>query len=355
MNPDMSTAAVLARYKTLFIHFSSPLGHNNSRIGLFYEGWEWKSTPGARIVLSGAKRTADRQAAIKTILTKLSKDNLGALAAVVSWNVVTSLAPILVGLLAISGVVLKGNPSAQLSVISHLSRALQGVLSPAEIKNLVATSTKHSGLLGIVGFVGILWGGANVGGAISTVFQAIFEVKGRNFIVEKLIDIVMIFVFAALMIIIIVGTTAGAVVKQLFSSFPLGGFTTFIIGTAVSLIAAFLLFASIYAVFPHVERRFKFANLWKGALAAAIVFEILTYIFPLYARFAHFKSHGALLGAIALLMAWVYFFAITLLLGAEVVAFGAIDEAKSQHEAVGPDPDGSVPGHTVLRDEPEHG
>lgn len=286
-------------------------------------------------------------------MKKLGKDNLGALAAIVSWNVVTSLVPILVGLLAISGFVLRSDPSAQQSVVSHLSQALQGVLSPTEIKNLVATSTKHTGLLGIVGFVGILWGGANVGGAISTVFQAVFEVKGRNFIVEKLIDIVMIFVFAVLMIIIIIGTTAGAVIKQLFTGFPLGSVATFVIGTVVSVIAAFLLFASIYAVFPHVERRFKFANLWKGALTAAIVFEILTYIFPLYARFAHFKSHGALLGAIALLMAWVYFFAITLLIGAEVVAFGAIGEAKSQGEAVGPAPDESVPGHTVLRDHAE--
>ena len=291
---------------------------------------------------------------MKTIFRKLSKDNIGVLASIVSWNVLASLVPILVGLIAISGFVLRGNPSAQQSVISHLGQALQGVLSSAELKNLVTASTRHTGLLGIIGFVGILWGGASVGGAISTVFQAVFEVKGRNFFVEKLIDIGMIFVFTALMIIIIVGTTAGAVVKRLFTSFALSGIATFAIGTAISLVAAFLLFASIYAVFPHVERRFKFGNVWKGALVAAILFEILTYIFPLYAHFAHFKSHGALLGAIALLMAWIYFFSITLLIGAEIVAFGAIGEAKSKGAAVGPEPEGSVPGHTVLRDQAEH-
>jgi len=292
---------------------------------------------------------------MKTVLNKLSKDNIGSLAAIVSWNVLTSVVPILVGLLAISGFILRGNPSAQQSVITHLSSAMQGVLKPAEIKNLVAASTQHSGILGIIGFVGILWGGANVGGAISTVFQAVFEVKGRSFIIEKLIDVVMIFVLAIFMIIIIVGTTAGSVVQQLFSSFPLSGITTFIIGTAISLLAAFLLFASIYAVFPHVKERLKFANLWKGALTAAIIFEILTYIFPLYARFAHFGSHGAFLGAIALLAAWIYFFAITLLIGAEVVAFSAIREANAKGEEVGPAPDESVPGHTVLRSQWDQG
>jgi membrane protein len=267
--------------------------------------------------------------------------------------VLTSLVPILVGLIAISGFFLRNNPSAQQSVISHLSLALQGVLSRTDLKNLVNAMTRHTGLLGIIGFAGVLWGGASVGGAISTVFQAIFEVKGRNFIVEKLIDIGMIFVFTALMVIIVLGTTAGALVKRLFTSFALPGIATFVIGTAISMAAAFLLFASIYAVFPNVKIRFKFGRIWKGTLTAAVLFEILTYIFPLYAHFAHFSSHGALLGAVALLMAWVYFFAITMLIGAEVVAIGAIGEAESRGEEVGPEPEESVPQHTVLRERQE--
>ncbi|MGH2448048.1 MAG: YihY/virulence factor BrkB family protein [Chloroflexota bacterium] len=292
---------------------------------------------------------------MKRILKKLSKDNIGALAAIVSWNVVTSLVPILVGLTAISGFILRGNPSAQQAVISHLSLALKGVLSPTDIRNLVSASTKHSGLFGIIGFLGVLWGGANIGGAISTVFQAVFEVKGRNFIVEKLIDIGMIFVFGILMIVVIVGTSAGALVNHLFTSFPLPGIATFIIGTAISLLAAFLLFASIYAVFPNVKNRFKLANFWKGALVAAILFEILTYIWPLYAHFAHFKSHGALLGAVALLMAWIYFFSMTLLAGSEVVAIQAIDKAQAEAASVGPEPQETVPQHSVLRDQPQQG
>ncbi len=289
------------------------------------------------------------------IFKKLSKDNIGVLASIVAWNVLSSMVPILVGLIAISGFFLRSNPSAQQSVITHLSKALQGVLSQTDLKNLVSAMTQHTGLLGIIGFVGVLWGGSSVGGAISTVFQAIFEVKGRNFFVEKLIDIGMIFVFTVLLVVIILGTTAGALVKQLFTSFALPGVATFVIGTVISLVAAFLLFASIYAVFPNVETRFKSRRVWKGALTAAVLFEILSYIFPLYARFAHFSSHGALLGAIALLMAWVYFFSITMLIGAEVVAIGTIGEAESKGEAVGPEPEESVPQHTVLRGQREQG
>lgn len=288
---------------------------------------------------------------MKTIFQKIMKDNLGTLAAIVSWSVLTSIVPITVGLIAISGFFLKSNPSAQQSVISHLSQALQGVLTPKDLTNLVQATMQHSGLLGLVGLVGVLWGGSSVGGAISTVFQAVFEVRGRSFIIEKLIDIGMIFVFTILMVVIIAGTTAGSIVKKLFSGFALPGVATFAIGTAISLIAAFLLFSTIYAVFPNVESRFKLANVWKGALAASILFEALSFIFPLYVRFAHFQKDGAILGALVLLMAWVYFFSITMLVGAEVVAINALGEANKDDASVGPAPDGGVPQHEVLRDD----
>jgi hypothetical protein len=40
-----------------------------------------------------------------------------------------------------------------------------------------------------------------------------------------------------------------------------------------------------------------------------------------------------------------------LMIGAEFVAFGAIQEAKHKDESVGPHPEDSVPQHEVLREE----
>jgi uncharacterized BrkB/YihY/UPF0761 family membrane protein len=277
------------------------------------------------------------------------KDNLGMLAAVVSWSVLTSVVPIMLGLLAISGFLLAGNPSAQTSVISHLSAALQGALTTKDIQEIVKASAQHAGLLGIVGFLSILWGGANVGGAISTAFQAIFEVNGRNFIVEKLIDMGMIFVFAILMVIIIAATSAAAIVSRLFSGVPIPGGATFVIGVVIGVIAAFLLFSAIYLVFPNTEPPFRFQNVWKGALVSAILFEILSFIWPIYAHFAHFSRYGAVLFPILLLTAWIYFFSMILMVGAEVVAFASIRETNRQGQPIGPAPTESVPQHDVLR------
>jgi len=287
---------------------------------------------------------------LKMLWNKISKDNLGTLAAIVAWNTLTSLVPIVIGLVAISGFILRGNPSLQHSVETHLSSALRGVLTPADLNRMVKTTVKHSGLLGIIGFIGILWGGSNIGGAISTVFQAIFETGGRNFIKEKLLDVGMIIVMTILMIVIVLGTTAGALIHSIASNFPLSGVTTFVIGIAVSTLAGFLLFATIYMVFPNVKPRLKLSNVWRGGLAAAILFELLSFIWPLYAKFAHFNRYGAVLFPILVLTAWIYFFSFILVIGAEFVAIPALEEANREQVPVGPEPQSIVPQHEVLRE-----
>jgi membrane protein len=286
---------------------------------------------------------------LKMLWKKISKDNLGVLAAIVAWNTLSSLVPIVIGLIAISGYVLRGNASTQRSIVTHLSAALKGVLSPADLNHMVHTTVNHPGLLGIIGLVGVLWGGSNVGGAISTVFQAVFETGGRNFIKEKLIDIGMIIVMTILLIVIVIGTTAGSFINRLVSNFPLSGATTFVIGVAISIIAGFILFSAIYLAFPNVKPRLKFSNVWRGALVAAVLFEVLSFVWPLYAKFAHFNRYGAVLFPILVLTAWIYFFSVILVIGAEFVAIPALEEANREDTPIGPEPQAITPQHKVLR------
>lgn len=270
------------------------------------------------------------------------KDNVGFLASAVAWTLLTSLVPVIVGLLAITSFFLQSR-GAQEAVVSHLRMALLNVFREQDLRAMVQVTTRHRGLLGIIGFFGILWGASNVGGAISTVFQPIFQVKGRDILKEKVIDVVMIFVFTVLMVIIVAATFAVALLNRLFSNFPLPGIAQFLLGTAISLLAAFLLFSVIYVVFPNTEPRFKLRNVWPGAAIAAVLFQALTYIWPIYAHFSRFKSYGALIGPILVLTAWIYFFSMVLLIGAEFVAFDALRESRAEHQPIGPAPDGTVP------------
>jgi YihY family inner membrane protein len=303
-------------------------------------------------ILGPYHRFMERHPKLKAFIIKLGKDNVGMLAGNLSWNLLTSLVPLIVGLVAITGAVMH-DPATRKSVVDHIAAATQG-FSRQDIDAILKGSGQHAGLLGIIGFLGVLWGGSNVGGAISTVFQAIFEVRGRPFVKEKLIDIGMIFIFAALMIVIILGSTASALVSGLIARVPVPGVAQ-AVGILVDLLAAFLLFAAIYLVFPNIRPPFRFGNVWKGALVASVLFTILSQVWGIYADFQHFSKYGQVVSVLLILIAWIYFFSVILVMGAEVVAFGALEEARKEGRSVGPEPQESVPQHDVLRKDPALG
>jgi membrane protein len=292
------------------------------------------------------KRFFDAHPRLKAFIGKVSKDNIGMLASVVSWALLTSIVPIVVGLLGISGLILR-SPDLHRSVVDHLHLALAGALSRGDIEGLVRVTIQHSGLFAVIGFLGVLWGGANVGGAISTVFQPIFQVGGRSFVKEKAIDVAMIFVLTLMMLIIVGATTASAMLDRLVAA-HLPGIVSIGLGLAVSLLAAFLLFLVIYIVFPNVQPRYRMANVWRGTAISAVLFQILSLIFPVYAAFSHFTKYGAILGALLVLTAWIYFFSLILVVGAQVIAFATIRDAEREGEPVGTMPDGTVPQRTDV-------
>jgi uncharacterized BrkB/YihY/UPF0761 family membrane protein len=209
--------------------------------------------------------------------------------------------------------------------------------------SLLTRTTSHAGLFGVIAFLGIMWGGSNVGGSISTVFQPLFQVRGRSFIEEKVIDVAMIFVLAALMIAILLAGAATALLDRLTSHYAASDVGTFALGTLVSLLASFLLFAIILIVFPNTHPRFTLRHVWPGAAISAVAFTLLTYVFPLYEKLANFGKDGALIAGILILTAWIYFFSLILLLGAEIVSFRALRDAQRAGEKIGPSPDGTVP------------
>ena len=79
-------------------------------------------------------------------IRKVMQDNITFLASAVAWTLLTSVVPIIVGLVAISSLLLR-DPASQRAVVDHLSSGLQGTLQPQDINRLVATSIQHRGVL----------------------------------------------------------------------------------------------------------------------------------------------------------------------------------------------------------------
>jgi membrane protein len=153
----------------------------------------------------------------------------------------------------------------------------------------------------------------------------------------------MIFVFTVLLIVVVLSSTGMAMLNKVVTDSPFPAVDQVILGVGIGLVAAFALFFTIYSVFPNTDAQFKLPHVWKGAAASAVLFEILSFIFPLYIAIARFSRYGAVLAAILVLTAWIYFLALILIVGAELVAFGTIKKAHREGVPAGPRPDGTVP------------
>ena len=284
-----------------------------------------------RYLTRRVKRILDNHPSLRLFFQNVAKDNIGVLAGFVSWSVLTSIIPLTVGVVAISGLFVQ-SPSAQADVVRHLSQLFQGAVSTQEIDTAVKALSRHTGLLGIAGVIGVLWGASNIGGSFATAFQVIFATRPRPFIREKLLDIGMLFVFTGLMVVILFGTTAAAFLDKLASTLPLPAPAQVVIVTGISFVSAFLLFAAVYSVFPNIEAGYKLKNVWLGALLAAVLFQLVTTIWPLYVRLSHASRFGSVLFSLIVLTAWIYCFSFILILGAEVIAVASMREMRAMHE-----------------------
>lgn len=271
------------------------------------------------------KGVLDNHPTLRLFFRNVAKDKIGMLAGFVSWSVLTSLIPLTVGVVAIFSLFVQ-SPKSQADLVRQLSRLFQGAVSTQDIDTAVKALSHNSGFLGIVGALGILWGASNIGGSFATAFQVIFATRPRPFIREKLLDVGMLFVFTGLMAVILFGTTASAFLDRLASALPFPAVAQVVIVTGISLTSAFLLFSAIYSVFPNIEAGYKLRNVWLGALLAAILFQIVTTVWPLYVRLSHASRYGAALFSLIVLTAWIYSFSLILILGAEVIAAMSMSE-----------------------------
>jgi uncharacterized BrkB/YihY/UPF0761 family membrane protein len=71
----------------------------------------------------------------------------------------------------------------------------------------------------------------------------------------------------------------------------------------------------IYRVVPN--RTFQLSEVWRGALLAGILMEIITLALPFYAKLVHgFNSYGATFALFFLLATWLFFLSQFILVGA---------------------------------------
>jgi membrane protein len=255
---------------------------------------------------------------------KLNNDWVFNLSGLLAYNLLMSIFPILLVLLAIAGFVLGHlSPDANDRMIGSISAAIPG--GARVVRAVTHQLAQSAGLLLIVGLLGALFTGSRLFISMENCFAVVFRLRSRDPLRQNLMALGMLLLFTVLAPVITLASVVPAAILRALGSAghsAAWGFLTQLLGLLVSLLMAAILFAAIYLVVPN--RPVRWREIWRGTLVAAVLLALYEALFPLYESYVlHPANYGAVAGYAVVILVYFYYFALILLLGAEVNSWAA--------------------------------
>lgn len=274
-------------------------------------------------------------------------------ATIIAWNLFFAFFPMVILAITVVGLVLQ-DPGTRSTVEQQVLAAFPSCHAPAsggatcQIITALDDFRRSAGIFAIVGILGLIWSGAGLFSAMENGLNSLYPCKSRGFIAQKLMSIGMVVIFTVMTVPLV----ASGSVLSLLQSIP--GVPDFLRSSVVSLLLqlgagivdASLLFAVIYYVVPHRKQHVR--DILPGAIAAGVLFEALTLVFPLYFRLVtHSPQWGQTFGFIFVLLFYFFVIGQIIMIGG---AFNAeIGQGREEFEAPGLEA-GGLGGEGLTRD-----
>lgn len=248
-------------------------------------------------------------------------DNALSHGAAIAFYATTSLAPILLIVVAIAGMAF-GHEAAQLA----LSAQIAGLMGPHSAELLQATienaSQKEAGTLAsILGLVTLFVAASGVFGEMQLALNEIWKVKPSGATISRMVRarIASLGLVAALGFLLLVSLVVSAAISALGevinADLPFGTVILSAINGIVSFALITLLFAAIYKVLP--DRSLQWRDVGIGAAVTGFLFTIGKSLIGWYIGTSAISSSYGAAGALLVVLLWVYYSAEIFLLGAE--------------------------------------
>jgi membrane protein len=259
---------------------------------------------------------------VREVYDQWRKDNALSHGAALAYYTLFSMAPLLMLIIAIAGLVL-GRAAAQGQLVEHI----QGVVGPAgarTVEGMIANvSTPRSGIIAsAVSLLTMLLGASGVFGQLRTSLNQIWEVSltagggvGRM-VRQRLGAFAIIIGIGGLLLASLVLTAALAAVHHLLAQhLPLLGELLPPLNFLLSLLLTATLFAMIYKLLPDAKMDWR--DVWLGAGATAVLFTIGKTLIGIYLGHTGATSVYGAAGSLVLVLLWVYYCAQIFFIGAE--------------------------------------
>ena len=250
-------------------------------------------------------------------------DYAPSMGAALSYYTLFSLAPLLIIVIAVAGMVF-GQEAAQGEIVAQL-RGLMGEEGAVAVEGLLKAAREPAeGIVAtIVGFGVLLLGATAIFGELQSALDRIWRVPARKktsgiwrMLRTRLLSFGLVLGLGFLLIVSLVVSAALAALDKWWGGWFEGWDVVLeVVNFLVSFGIFTLLFAMIYKLMPRAKISWR--DVWTGAAATALLFTIGKALIGLYLGQSSMASGFGAAGSIVVLLAWVYYSAQIFLFGAE--------------------------------------
>jgi membrane protein len=254
--------------------------------------------------------------------------------AAIAFYTVTSLAPVLLIVIAIAGLVF-GRDAAQNAISAQFS-GLMGRQTAEVLQSAVASAAgKSSSIIAtIIGVVTLVATASGVFGEMQAALNSIWKTKPQATTVSRLIRAraIGLGLVAALGFLLIVSLVISAGLtafgRYLDTALPTGKLILPILNFVVSFVLLGLLFGAIYKILP--DRSLQWKDVVIGAVVTSVLFNIGKSLIGWYIGSSAIASSYGAAGGLIVLLLWVYYSVQIFLLGAEFTKIYANRQGSKQ-------------------------
>ena len=259
-----------------------------------------------------------------TTFNEWLEDKAPQLGAALAYYTVFSLAPLILVLLAIIGIIFRNDPDGAWERITSQMSSFMDPSGVQVVQDIAKTASKPSASVWatVIGVALALFGASGVFGQLQDALNTIWGVKAKpgaailDYIRIRFLSFAMV---AGVCFLLLVTLTVEALLKgfsdYLETALPGGALAAFAIYLVIDLGLVIVLFAMMFRHLPDVEVRWR--DVWVGAAMTALLFLAGKWALGLYlGSGAAGSAYGAASSLVTLLL-WIYYSSQILLFGAE--------------------------------------
>ena len=251
-----------------------------------------------------------------------SRDNASQLGAALAFYTIFSMAPILIIIVAIVGLVL-GKESVHIYILAELTKVLGQDNAHYIMSTIQRGYQAGSGLKATVIAISLMLVGATtictmLKNALNTIWGVESSPSGiLHYLKDRAMSLLIILfvgalLFLSMMISSFISTTSVYLSNYIHISATFLGW----LDNIVSIILLTLLFAILYKLLPDVE--ISWGDVWFGGAVTAILFTLGKFLLGLYLASSTVSSAYGAAGSLVVILLWVYYSAQIIFLGAEL-------------------------------------